>query len=384
MTVPAKNQVVVYTTPQNGPKNKKKKRAPRGPIRNLVVLRKPKKANRPRINASGAMRQFQLALRNPFSPDALGVRAIDAICYPTTVSHLRFKQTCTTTAGGAFQAVLLPFLHANMILAAGTTTGAPGVYGANTAVSYVTSGVTLKNSFTNLRVVAWGARIILTDSNLNAKGTYTLAPVMLGSVVPGESVLQTNAAANTAAICAAFGVPVPAETAASMPGAIAVNAQDLMAKGELLARGVMYNASAYDMKCVSGSSTAWNGTLYCVPGQGLYNTVGPSFTNVETNNLAEARGQIGYLLSVNNAPASTAEFQIEFIYHVEGIPQPSQGVVMTSTPSPSGSTNLIERVLATIHTAGDYFALGTGLMGKLGDLGTKMYQFQKMRNKMRY
>ena len=175
---------------------------------------------------AAAVRQFQIALRNPFSPEALGVRAIDAVCYPTTVSHLRFKQTCTTTAGGAFTAVLLPFLHANMILVSGTATGAPGTYAGNANISYAVSGATLKSFFSACRVVSWGVRVILTDSNQNAKGTYTVTPVLLGGYVPGENIC-TVAAFNTTAQCAAFGVPVPTEAIASMPSAVAVNARGI-------------------------------------------------------------------------------------------------------------------------------------------------------------
>lgn len=373
------NQIVVYAQPQK--KKKKSGKKKKGQKQRMVQFITQKKPRRPQSRGvrsmSQALQQFQLAMRNPFSADALGVRVVDAVCYPTTVSHLRYKITCTTTAGGAFQAVLLPFLHANAILVAGTTSGNPGVYANNPSVSYAATAATLKSFFTCYRVAAWGVRVILTDSNQNAKGTYTLAPIMLSGNVPGENTL-VYAAANTAALCSGFGVPVPTEAIASMPAAVAVNAQDMMTKGELVARGLCYNASAYDMKQISNTGVFWNAanTSWFAQGPHLWNgAAGVETETVETNGAGRADGQCAYLLSVANAPASTAEFQLEFIYHIEGVPQPSSGVVMTSTPSPAGSTSTMERVLSAMVSASEYFQMGTQIAERLGNLGTSMYQF---------
>lgn len=372
---------MVYTGRPQSSVRKRKPRKMKGAVRNVQFVTMPKKRKRPRnIGAgqksmAGALRQFQLALKNPFSPDALGVRVVDAVCYPTTVSHLRFKTTCTTSAQGTFQCVLLPFLHANVIVTAGSLTGNPGTYVNNTVVGYAATAGTLRGFFTCYRVASWGVRIILTDSNQNAKGTYTVAPVLLSGPVPGESTLSV-AAAGTTNILNAFAVPSPTETIASMPGAVAVNAQDLMTRGELVARGLTYLPNAYNMKQVSNTAQVWVGDQSFTPGCGLWKAAGSLMTNVETNDTNDARGQIAYLLSVANAPASTAEFQLEFIYHLEGVPQPSAGVVMTSTPSPAGSTSTIERVLSVMNSAGEYFEMGTQIADRLSTLGTQMYHFR--------
>lgn len=326
-----------------------------------------------------AVKQFQLALRNPFSPDALGVRVVDAVCYPTTVSHMRFKVNCTTTATGTFQIALLPFLHANSILYAGTTTGNPGTYGLNTSVGYVTTGATLKTFFSCYRVAAWGVRVILTDSNQNAKGTYTMAPIMLAGNVPGENGLNGVAATGPAQLLSAFGCPAPVETIASMPGAVAVNAQDLMTRGELLARGLTYLPTAYNMKALNNTGVVFGGAGgddVFIQGPGIWDTATKTTTLPEVNGMGQGDGQLAYLLSVANAPANTSEFQLEYIYHIEGVPQPSAGVVMTSVPSPAGSTSTIERVTAAMTSAGEYFAMGTQVLDRLGNLGTQMYRFR--------
>lgn len=322
-----------------------------------------------------AVRQFQAALRNPFCPDALGVRVIDSVCYPTTVSHLRFKVACQTTATGTFQAVILPFLHANMILNAGTTTGSPGVYPLNSSVSYVALQTDLRNFFTTYRIVTWGARIILTDANQTAKGVYTAAPVLLAGPVPGEDILGGTGATTTDRILQAFSVPTPTEAIASMPGAVAVNAQDLMQRGELTMRGLAYSVTAYDMKSLRPDS---NWTVDTAVGTGPYlvDLANTDFARFEVSSAYTGDGQLGYLLSVSGAPASTSEFSLEFIYHIEGVPKPSAGVVMTSTPSPAGGTSTVERVLAAMTSVGDYFAMGTSVLDRLGKLGTQMYSFR--------
>jgi len=328
-----------------------------------------------RTSVSQAIRQYMYALRNPFSPDALGVRVVDSVCYPTTVSHMRYKVTCTTTATGTFQAVILPFLQASLILNAGTATGAPFVYAANPSIAYSTSASALKNTFTACRVVTWGCRIILTDSNQNAKGTYTVAPVLLGGYVPEESVLQV-AAGTQAAIYSAFGVPTPSETVSAMPSAVAVNAQDLMANGELVMRGLMYSPTAYNMKPICNTGQAWVGTTAFSQAGALFTNAG-AVTTYATNYLGEASGQLAYVLSVANAPASTAEFQLEFVYHLEAVPQPQTSVVMTSTPSPAGSTSAVESVLSSLNSAGEYFAIGTNVANAAMSLGTRMYGFNR-------
>lgn len=370
------NQLVVY---QRQPGKKKGKRKARRPVPFVARPRRKKQRPRPkRMNGAGsAIKQYQYALKYPFSPDALGARVVDAVCYPTTVSHIRYKTTCTTTATGTFQIVLLPFLHASSILVAGSTSGSPGAYANNTSVSYSILPTTLKNSFTSYRVVTWGVRVILTDSNLNARGTYTVAPILLGSNVPGVASLGV-AASGVPAILNAFGVPTPSESIAGMPSAIAVNAQDLMANGELVMRGLVSAPTAYDMKVVTNDSGAWVGASAFSSSGAIFTNAG-AVTTYETSNVNDARGQVAYLLSVANAPASTAEFQLEFIYHLEAVPQPATSIVMTSSPSPAGSTALIERVLAAMHTAGDYYAMGSNVARMVGSLGTRMYRFNDRR-----
>ncbi len=374
---PKANQVVLYRAkPTRKPKPRGMKKAVR--TVQFVTMPKRKKKTGPRKMPSmaQAMRQYQIAIRNPFSPDALGVRVVDGVCYPTTVSHLRFKASVTTSATGTFQAVILPFLHAGMIVQAGSVTGMPNVYPVNTQIGYAISAGTLATFYTQCRVSSWGCRVILTDSNQNAKGTYTVAPVMLGGYVPGETVC-TQGAASTTTILKAFGVPSPTETIASMPSAVAVNAQDLMTRGELVMRGLPYGPDAYNMKSVNNQGISWAANQMFFPNSGLWNAATGAVTSIEQNTLNEANGQIGYLISVANAPADTQEFILEFIYHLEGIPLPTSGLVNTASPSPAGSTNTVERILSTLTSAGDYFAMGTSVAQGVAALGTKMYQFRQ-------
>jgi len=361
---------------------RKGRKAQRGNLQMVQVVRA--RAPRPRRvpYTDSAVRQYRLTLRNPFHPDAMGVRVVDSVCYPTTVSHLRFKVACTTTATGTFQAAILPFLQANMILNAGTATGNPGVYANNTSVSYVASLSTLKNLYSSFRVVAWGARVILTDANLTAKGVYTVAPVLLGGLVPGEQTLSV-AATTTANIFANFNLPQPTELIASMPAAAAVNAQDLMQRGELLMRGIPYSVTAYNMK-IPLPNASWSATTGFTQGGGLYASATGTWPYVEQTNANSSDGLVGYLLSVSGAPASTSEFSIEFIYHIEGVPQPSSGLNMASSPSPAGTTMTVEKILSSMHTAGEYFALGTTVASALGGLGSKAYSLYGKRRNLGY
>lgn len=343
----------------------------------VVVKRKPSRPARPGVSRAPmtAIKQYRLALRNPFSPDALGVRAVDSICYPTAVSHIRYKLSCTSTAGGTFSMVILPFIHANSILQLGTASGSPGTYAANPSVGVGAFPSVLKTLYSQFRIVTWGARIILTDSNQSAKGTYTVAPVMLGGYVPGENILG-QPAVSSAVLQQCFGIQNFNESITGLPGAVAVNAQDLMANGELVMRGLPYSVTAYDMKPLTAAAVNWNVNQTVSQPPTLIDSVVTSSLG-EASGCGDARGQIGYCLYAANLPPSTQEFQIEFIYHLEAVPLANLGsVVTTSTPSPPGSTHTVEQLLAAMNTAGEYFALGTNIAERLGNLGTRMYQFR--------
>jgi len=156
-----------------------------------------------------------------------------------------------------------------------------------------------------------------------------------------------------------IGAPLPDETIAALPAAVTFNAQDLMARGEVTMRGLPYSVSAYNMKVPVDESATWSGTAYLAD-QFLFNSTGPALVNFTNGQglLHNTSGMIGYCLSVNGAPASTAEFSLEFVYHLEGVPVGSSSAVATSTPSPAGSTTYVESIMTAMHSAQEYVGVG--------------------------
>ncbi len=338
--------VVAQPKAQPQKRKKKKKRAKR---------RKNQIGISPNCNAT---RQFYYALKWPFAPDALGVRVPDSICYPTTTAHLRQTYVCTSDAAGVWSGAFLPLPTASCIMNVGSISMTS--YTANTNIGYVTTPANLAQTFRTYRVVSWGVRIIITDTNMNAKGVYRVAPVLMPIAVPSYGIINLFTASNVTQICACFGIPVPDVNLPNLPAVAVFNAQDMMATGDFLLRGVPVLPTAYDMKTVY-DTPLWSAGKYIASTSLVTDAATPTFSGAGAFGNYElhiTKGQIGYVMYVSGLPATTASFAVEIVYHLEGVPQSTNVAVPTSTPSPAGSTAIIERVAAALHTAGEYFAMG--------------------------
>ena len=83
--MPPKNQVVIYAPPSGRGSKKNKRKKSKTKVQTLAMVsiprrRKPKTKTPRMLGGETAVRQYMLAMRNPFSPDALGVRVVDSVC----------------------------------------------------------------------------------------------------------------------------------------------------------------------------------------------------------------------------------------------------------------------------------------------------------------
>lgn len=325
--------------------------------------------------SSELVARFARALRYPFSPDTIGIRVPDAICYPTNTAHIRVKCACTTDSSGVWAGLILPLPTLSVINNSGSIAGVNG-YTANSTVGGVSTPTNLSAQFLTYRVVSWGFRIILNDTNTNAKGIYSLAPFFMPANMPGAAILNNSASTGPSYIETVCGLPIPGTAVAQMPSNVALNAQDLLARGEVVARGVPYLPTAYNMRTTNADSYGTNWNMNKALGEQFIADVSAATATIGQSVISRAEehrtdGMIGYVLYANGLPVSTQEFTLEYVYHLEGTPVFTNAVVPTAVPSPPGSTTLVETAIKAVHKAGDFFAQGTAAFAGVNSaLGT--------------
>jgi len=306
-----------------------------------------------------ALLQYRRALQDPFAQLAIGVRAPDSICYPTITTHKRVVVNATSSAGGVIAAAFFPLPTLSTYVNTGTLSGAYTAFANNPSLGYLLNPSGVAAYFQCYRVVAWGIRISLADTNTAAKGQYFLAPLLMPSQMPGwnkiESVGLTN---QTTSVYSAFNIPAIDSTIANLPGAVSFSAQDFLAHGSIVGTAPPYDKSALDFKRAN-TSVHWTAAVdwateslvTTATGAGVAN----SYDNAECHNTA---GMTGLAIYGTGLPATTNEINIEVIYHMEGMPIITGAMVPTSTPSPAGSTAAVERVLTGLTKGAQYFRIG--------------------------
>lgn len=325
---------------------------------------------------SSAFAQYAVALSNPFHPDAIGVRIPDSICYPTTTSHIRYKMSITASPGGTVSMVWLPCLHMSTIMVEGSSTGSPIVYSNNPYVGGSVSNSQLSSLTSHYRVVAAGARVIMTDTLTSAKGLYAFAPVPLGGYLPDEVLLDIPAADVTSAF-RVMGLQKPSATITTLPAAVAMNAQDLMQGGDITLRYIPYSNSATNFKKVCPAQAWSTDCLVLTPPISFNGTTGTATGgSLGCSSLTNVDGMLGYYIYVDNLPSTSGEFAVEIIYHLEYVPLPVTTPLAASTPSPIGSTSRLESIYAKMHTAMEYYHTATGIIRGIGrGLSTAAYAY---------
>jgi len=307
-------------------------------------------------------RLYRDALANPFSTSILGVRAPDSICYPTITAHKRVLCKVTTSGAGTIGALFLPFPSLSVWVPDGAFSGCIP-YTNNPALGYVATPTQLAQVMKTYRVVAWGIRVSLADTNSAAKGQIIVAPVLLPINLPGFSMLEAIPLTNsTTAVQSVFSVPPCDSNLANLPGAVAINVQDFLSKGEYVGRAPPYDSAALNFRRTVNSTT-WNvGTNWTT--ESIYNTGTGTISQPDHVEFHQSAGFIGLAMYGTGMPINTNEINVELIYHIEGMPDPSLSLVPTSTPSPAGSTSIVERVLTGLTAGAKYFELANDSMNR--------------------
>ncbi len=374
------NQVVVYV-PKAPPQQKKKKKKGKKPKQNAMSMGRV-----PRVGPMDSVQQYALALRDPFDPRVDGVRMPDTYSYATITKKHKVRAALTSDSNGLLAFSVLPSPYFSLTIFNGSGTGITA-FPSNPYAAYITSPDTeVSSGLTAHRVVSWGFRIVMTDTNANAKGTYIVAPAPMGmnTFLDWQ---QLSSFGGTSGYYPTDFIGFPRATAGveTLPHARMFNAQDLMYKGEFRGVGVPYDSSVKDFRPMTrdGSTAYGGGNLFLSGNTGsvLSTVTGTPHTirGLGQNRTLDMCGNIGYVVYGQGLPASTNEISLEIVYHVEYIPSPTATIVssFTAMPSPNGTTQLLERIFTGVRDSmymGDKLMTGTARM-----LGMAGYAYMRAR-----
>lgn len=386
-------------------KKGKKTGAPNINLTVAIPGRKPQQKSRkryaaklgaPKQNRSDiavAVRQYAIALRDPFDQSADGVRLPDLYRFATTTQKYCVRTQLTSDAAGVLAFTVLPTPFYCLQMFNGSQLGI-STYPNNGSASYLANpGALCASGFGQYRVVSWGFRVLLADSTVSAKGIYTVAP----APVPQNAELDFDSMQGIPNQAGRYftdlwALPQPNPALESLPHRRTFNAQDLQYKGDLMGVGVPYSAIIQEFRPLStdGQTPYWNGYLSTnkrgsclVTSAGLPSTVA-SIGNVGTMNAA---GHIAYMVYASGLPVSTAEVSLELVYHLELVATPSAGVtgVFPSAAAPVGSTATLEKAFQGVK---DSLYLGDKTIGRaaefLGRAGMAGYRYAQQRPRDRY
>ena len=313
------------------------------------------------------MAHFELALKDPFAAGAVGARVCDSYMIPTATYHLRTAVGVTSSASGQVSCIVLPSpaltLIASTIANSGTYTGLSSFTNNTQGVGfsgafYLTSPSTLSQVLSEYRVVSWGLRILAKDTATGTKGKVYVATVPTTENVPAWNIFQAvTADANSMGLYTVGIAESQLASIVNLPGVRCFSMQDLL-RGEVLINGTPSHSEFYCFKnTIDSLGTQWssnNGTV--LADDAAYSTTTKTLVNSTSlgrKDPASLRGGRAVLIYATGLPASTNEFDMELVYHLEGTPfvGTAASLVPSSIRSTSGSTALVEKAIAVASTA---------------------------------
>lgn len=323
-------------------KNQKKTKA-------VVLVQQPKqkkknksKAKAGQLPGGEASKRYFTALTDPFNPKAFDVRVPDEFSAPTACYFSKQSLTISSDANGDIDLSIFPCLVQCAIssrgnISTGGQTWSPGVTGVTIANGFNGLDMNLvKSKLVNHRIVAYGVRIASVASMNNVAGKVYASTSPISSWAAQRTINLDNVAQIVDStmtvdnILFAYGIPfsnskVDITKVAMMPGGVVQSALQT-ANGALEVHPKIIDSSAYDFR----SSDYTNGVGF--------NSFRQAAGNIYTADASAFRiaGHESVILAATGLPASTALFDVEIVYHLEGcLSQPGSSLQI----QPSSRTN---------------------------------------------
>jgi len=304
--------------------------------------------------------KFAKALRNPFSPETLGVRVPDPFCFPTSTYHMHATIVHSQLAGGNGYGTVLflphPMVSVIDVGAYGSSTwgsisGSVGTplttFTSNTQVHGMTDLTGLTSLLADYRVASWGIKISCLVPELTATGRVICAPVYIGDTVPSYASLNSNTY-DINLLADITGQSASTFTSSAMlnlPGAFEVTMQDLL-HGDLELVGSYADPGFFRLKSVGYNSRVAGATTVGNAPVSITGTAGTGSTNTYEGDVIDMTTTSGgswtaFVADVKDrtrmvggvawavwsegipVPASGTSpyLQYEVIYHIEGQPR---------------------------------------------------------------
>jgi len=285
-----------------------------------------------KMSSTDPVKQYAVAVRNPFNPITEGVRVPDLYSFPVETGHCKGRFSLIANATSKISVAVLPNPLLSMVdinLNSGGAacianssmtpfTANPGYYGATTPAS-------LDIKFNSSRVVASGVKIRVAQPELVRTGVVIFAPFPCVRGVPGWNALNTTAMVSTSAASGAvIGGANPASIDSSsilgMPGAFMMSLADLGRKDVILPFR-MLSAVAQDFK-QTNSATSYNATA-AFGDSIIENTATGVIIVSDLEEVTTGVGFSGWFIycdQFNDTSTADAILGGEYVYHLEGCP----------------------------------------------------------------
>jgi len=355
--------------------------------------KKATKTKKPLYKVSSSVRmgsadddKFTAALTDPFSTKALGARICDSFAFPTATYHLHGSISLVSpnavTTGSVFLSPHPILSYADLSggvwnSSAFTAVSSMAGFTANTALAGATYPMALAAVLSTYRVVSVGYKIRVQIPELVRTGRLYYAPIPLARDLPAyqlliNSVMLPGAVAGSRIL---GGINIAAALTGvilSLPGAKEISMNDLSTKDLMLV--CKPNAPAYQTFHTSLTGSGYN-AAYNSGDNGGSGAVTGSVAYPDVGDLIDPSGMTGFILHWEGMPvAAHPLIDIEYIYHLEGMPAVITGASAGSTPVPSGSLlthvnpQLFEKALA-LAARMPWGAMVSAGLGNLGVIG---------------
>ncbi len=217
--------------------------------------------------------------------------------------------------------------------------------------------------FEMYRVVGMGIKLSTLLTPLSATGRLILTPIPLGINNLDPTLLDTTPALTAFIPTALTGMShllLSNPNMLSKPSSLQVSFADL-ARGSMEFSMVPTNDFFYTFKPCSASP--YNNTTQLPPDGGAIVTTATGVITSPGNNftgIANMSGGVALNMIVDGAPASTNALMVEIVYHLEGVPVQTSGLLTDTGRALIGSSAYVEQAIARKSTRGVFTFLREG------------------------
>lgn len=331
------------------------------PTAAVVLVKRTRRASRPSIKPSN----WTAALTNPFQESAYGCRIPDPYSLPTAVYNLHGTSTVSTSSSINYGSLLLlphplvSFVDLNGTIDA-TTSAIIGsnmvLYSANQSWRGACGQGSLASITPTYRVVSCGWKVRCVTAPLARTGKVIFAPIPIHGNLPSIGLLNSYPITATQAYSDYFGcsnVQLASSSILSLPGAFEMSLEDFAVEDVLL-RDKPISPDYFTFHTAANSSYV-NNSLGVQESTGVVG-IGTATVGYLEDTTASG-GHLGWVVYYSGCPFSAPVFEIEHIYHLEGLP--AIATTGYATPTPSG--------LSSAHSSPSMFAQAMDMVSKLSN-----------------